>query len=134
MSTLDTTVSMIQKCTEEELQVVQQVIRQFFLNRGPRTTTKKQFLEELQISRRQHQNGQSQESSEALAELREKYGLLAQVGGSLKICEEPELADYGYRKMHFLSHRYLMLYTINGNSIHVDRIYHELEDYKNLPD
>ena len=75
MSTLDTTVSMIQKCTEEELQVVQQVIRQFFLNRGPRTTTKKQFLEELQISRRQHQNGQSQESSEALAELREKYGL-----------------------------------------------------------
>lgn len=26
---------------------------------------------------------------------------LAQVGGSLKICEEPELAEYGYRKMHF---------------------------------
>lgn len=59
---------------------------------------------------------------------------LAQVGGSLKICEEPELAEYGYRKMHFLSHRYLMLYTINGTCIHVDRIYHELEDYKNLPD
>lgn len=75
MSTLDTTVSMIQKCTEDELQVVQQVIRQFFLNRGPHTTTKKQFLEELQISRRQQQNGQNQESSEALAELKEKYGL-----------------------------------------------------------
>ncbi len=59
---------------------------------------------------------------------------LAQVDGSLKICEEPDLAEYGYRKMHFLSHRYFMLYTINGTSIHVDRIYHELEDYKNLPD
>lgn len=59
---------------------------------------------------------------------------LAQIGGSLKICEEPELAEYDYRKMHFLSHRYLMLYTINGTCIHVDRIYHELEDYKNLPD
>lgn len=59
---------------------------------------------------------------------------LARVGGSLKICEEPELAKYGYRKIHFLSHRYLMLYTINGTDIRVDRIYHELEDYKNLPD
>lgn len=75
MSTLDTTVSMIQKCTEDELQVVQQVIRQFFLNRGPHTTTKKQFLEELQISREQHQSGQNQDAGEALTELREKYGL-----------------------------------------------------------
>ncbi len=75
MSTLDTTVSMVQKCTEDELQVVQQVIRQFFLNREPHITTKKQFLEELQISREQHQSDQSQESGEALAELREKYGL-----------------------------------------------------------
>ena len=75
MSTLDTTVSMIQRCTEDELQVVQQVVRQFFLNRAPHTITKKQFLEELEISRVQHQNGQSQEAGEALAELREKYGL-----------------------------------------------------------
>ena len=59
---------------------------------------------------------------------------LAQIGDSLKICEEPELAESGYRKMHFLSHRCLMLYTINGTCIHVDRIYHALEDYKNLPD
>ncbi len=59
---------------------------------------------------------------------------LAHVGGSLRKCDEPELTQYGYRKMHFLSHRYIMLYTINGREIHVDRIYHELEDYKNLPD
>lgn len=75
MSTLDTTVSMIQRCTEDELQVVQQVVRQFFLNRESHTITKKRFLEELEISRVQHQNGQSQEAGEALAELREKYGL-----------------------------------------------------------
>lgn len=75
MSTLDTTVSMVQRCTEDELQVIQQVIRQFFLNRVSHTTTKKQFLEELEISRVQHQNGQNQEAGEALAELREKYGL-----------------------------------------------------------
>lgn len=75
MSTLDATVSMIQRCTEDESQVVQQVIRQFFLNRTSQTTTKSQFLEELEISRKQYQNGQSQETNETLVELREKYGL-----------------------------------------------------------
>lgn len=75
MSTLEATVSMIEKCTEDELQVVQQVIRQFFLNRGTPTITKTQFLEELNLSRKQHQNGQCQEASEALTELREKYGI-----------------------------------------------------------
>lgn len=59
---------------------------------------------------------------------------LAQVGGSLKLCEEPALAQYGYRKIHFASHRYIMLYTVNKKEIHIDRIYHELEDYQNLPD
>lgn len=59
---------------------------------------------------------------------------LAQVGGSLKICDEPELAQYGYRKIHFSSHRYIMLYTLAEKEVHIDRIYHELEDYKNLPD
>lgn len=59
---------------------------------------------------------------------------LAQVGSSLKICEEPKLAEYGYQKIHFLLQYYLMLYMISGAYIHVDRIYHELEDYKNLPD
>ena len=75
MSTLDTTVSMVQRCTEDELQVVQQVIRQFFVNRGTQNTTKKQFLKELEISRKQHQNCQSREANEALSELRKKYGL-----------------------------------------------------------
>lgn len=75
MSTLEATVSMIERCTEDELQVVQQVIRQFLLNRGPQTITKNQFLEELELSRKQHQNGQSQGASEVLTELRDKYGL-----------------------------------------------------------
>ncbi len=75
MSTLEATVSMIEKCTEDELQVVQQVIRQFFLNRSPQAITKNQFLEELELSRRQHQNGECQEATAALSELRDKYEL-----------------------------------------------------------
>ena len=75
MSTLEATVSMIEKCTEDELQVVQQVIRQFFLNRSPQAITKNQFLKELELSRRQHQNGECQEATAALSELRVKYEL-----------------------------------------------------------
>ena len=75
MSTLESTVSMIEKCTEDELQVVQQVIRQFFLNRSPQAITKNQFLKELELSRRQHQNGECQEATAALSELRGKYEL-----------------------------------------------------------
>lgn len=75
MSTLEATVSMIEKCTEDEMQVVQQVIRQFLLNRGTQTITKNQFLEELNLSRAQHQTGQCQEASKALAELGIKYGI-----------------------------------------------------------
>ena len=58
---------------------------------------------------------------------------LSQSGASLKLCDEPELAQYGYRKIHFSSHKYIMLYIIEGKEIHIDRIYHELEDYQNLP-
>ncbi|MCM1266639.1 MAG: hypothetical protein NC302_01935 [Bacteroidales bacterium] len=72
MSTLEATVSMIERCTEDEMQVVQQVIRQFFLNRGTQIITKSQFLEELELSRKQHQNDQCQDAAEALSELRGK--------------------------------------------------------------
>ncbi|MCM1184564.1 MAG: type II toxin-antitoxin system RelE/ParE family toxin [Roseburia sp.] len=37
---------------------------------------------------------------------------LAHISGALKLCDEPELAQYGYRKIHFASHRYIMLYII----------------------
>lgn len=56
MSTFDTTVLIIQRCMEDGLQVVQQIIRQSFLNRELKTTTKSQFLEKLIISRKQQQN------------------------------------------------------------------------------
>ncbi len=75
MSTLEATVSMIERCTEDELQVVQQVIRQFFLNRGLQTMTKNKFIGELEFFRKQHQNDLCQEATEALAELRDKYEL-----------------------------------------------------------
>ena len=57
---------------------------------------------------------------------------LSKVAGSLKLCDNPKLKELGYRRINFLSHRYFMLYRIEGNSVFVDNIFHELQDYENM--
>ena len=56
---------------------------------------------------------------------------LSNVAGSLKLCDNPRLKLLGYRRINFLSHRYFMLYRIEGNTVFVDNIFHELQDYEN---
>lgn len=58
-------------------------------------------------------------------------GQLSKVAGSLKPCSHPQLKKNGYRPINFLSHRYLMLYRIEGKTAYVDAIYHQLQDYEN---
>lgn len=41
---------------------------------------------------------------------------LKSVAGSLKFCDNPKLNSLGYRRIHFLSHRYFMLYLYRGKS------------------
>lgn len=53
------------------------------------------------------------------------------VAGSLKLCENRKLAMLGYHRINFLSHRYFMLYRIEGDIVFVDNIFHELQDYEN---
>ena len=53
--------------------------------------------------------------------------------GAFSLCQEDELSVHGYRRVHFKNHDYLMLYLIEGDTVYIDRIYHELQDYKNLP-
>ncbi|MBR6309094.1 MAG: type II toxin-antitoxin system RelE/ParE family toxin [Lachnospiraceae bacterium] len=57
---------------------------------------------------------------------------LSRVAGSLKLCENPRLRKLGYRRINFLSHRYFMLYRIEGDMVIVDNIFHELQDYENM--
>ena len=57
---------------------------------------------------------------------------LERTAGSLKLCEESELAQHGYRRYHLARHRYILLYRIDGKNVFIDRIYHELQDYQNL--
>ena len=56
---------------------------------------------------------------------------LSKVAWSLKLCDNPRLRELGYRRMNFLSHRYFMLFRLEGNTAIVDNIFHELQDYEN---
>ena len=56
---------------------------------------------------------------------------LSKVAGSLKLCDNPRLRELGYRRMNFLSHRYFMLFRLEGDTAVVDNIFHELQDYEN---
>ena len=57
---------------------------------------------------------------------------LSKVAGSLKLCDNSKLRELGYRRINFLSHRYFMLYRIEGDTVFVDNIFHELQDYENM--
>jgi plasmid stabilization system protein ParE len=56
---------------------------------------------------------------------------LKHVAGSLRLCDNQRLALLGYHRINFLSHRYFMLYRIEGDVVFVDNIFHELQDYEN---
>lgn len=56
---------------------------------------------------------------------------LKNVAGSLKLCDNPRLKELGYHRINFHSHRYFMLYRIEGSNVFVDNIFHELQDYEN---
>ena len=53
------------------------------------------------------------------------------VAGSLNPCDNPRLKEQGYRRINFLSHKYFMLYRIDEDTVFVDNIFHELQDYEN---
>ncbi len=57
--------------------------------------------------------------------------MLSNVARSLKLCDNPRLKELGYRRINFLSHRYFMLYRIENDTVYVDKIFHELQDYEN---
>lgn len=57
---------------------------------------------------------------------------LSHVAGSLKFCNDSVLRDKGYRTIHFRKHRYLMVYTVDGDRAYVEDIYHDLQDYESV--
>lgn len=57
---------------------------------------------------------------------------LSIMADTLKVCDHPILAKYGYRKIKFEKHRFLMIYRIQDNQVLVDGMFHELQDYDGI--
>ncbi len=56
---------------------------------------------------------------------------LRNVTGSLKDCDNPNLAKRNLKRICFQRHDYVMLYRVEDNIATVVRIYHMLQDYEN---
>lgn len=72
-----------------------------------------------------------QAAGNVLDDFEETKRILTYVAGSLKLCDHPCLRESGYRRINFLSHRYFMLYRIENDTVYIDGIFHELQDYEN---
>lgn len=57
---------------------------------------------------------------------------LSCTANALKVCDNAALQSKEYRTIRFRRHRYLMVYHIDGETVYVDGIYHELQDYENI--
>ena len=55
---------------------------------------------------------------------------LETVAGIHEPCKHPKLKAYGYYPILFSRHRYVMLYRTEDNTVYVDAVYHELQDYE----
>ena len=58
--------------------------------------------------------------------------ILSNTASMNEYCTNEELRRYGYRKIKFQKHRYIMIYRIDGDIVVVDGMFHELQDYENL--
>ena len=56
---------------------------------------------------------------------------LETMAGSIRKEDDPDLAIYGYRRIHLSKHRYFLLFRIDNGDVIVDRMFHNLQDYKN---
>ena len=57
---------------------------------------------------------------------------LSTVAGSLKLCSHPVLSELGYRCIRYRKHDYVMLYRLEGNTVYVEGIFHQMQDYENI--
>ncbi len=56
---------------------------------------------------------------------------LSNIAGSIAEPKEEKLLERGLKRIHFLRHRYIMLYKVDGDEAIVVYIFHETEDYLN---
>ena len=65
-----------------------------------------------------------------LSDAKEAKKRLSEIADTLQLCNNPILAKYGYRKIRFVKHQFVMLYRIDNDKAIVDGMFHELQDYE----
>ena len=71
-----------------------------------------------------------QAAGNLLSDFEETKDRLSSVAGNLKLCDNPRLREVGYRRINFVSHKYFLLYRIEGEVAYIDAVFHELQDYE----
>ena len=77
------------------------------------------------------QKRNEQAAGNVLDDFEETKSILARSASAIKLCDDEDLRNRGYRRINFQHHNYFMLYRIEGSTVVVDDIFHELQDYKN---
>lgn len=57
--------------------------------------------------------------------------VLEEQADSFGHCNSEQLRKLGFHKIHFQRHRYLLVYRVRQDSVIVEGMYHELQDYEN---
>lgn len=57
---------------------------------------------------------------------------LSKVADTLNFLSKPALRKRGYRKILFLKYHYIMIYKIVSDTIRIEAVYHQKQDYENL--
>lgn len=65
-----------------------------------------------------------------IKDARNSFLRLSEIADKVKMCDNPVLAAYGYRKFHFLRHDFIILFRIDKDKVIVDGMFHELQDYE----
>ncbi len=85
-----------------------------------------QFVRYLTYDKKNNQVARS-----LLKDFEETSKVLARIASSLRYCDNPKLRELGYKRMHFMNHRYFLMFRIDEDKIIIDSIFHELQDYEN---
>lgn len=65
-------------------------------------------------------------------DMKQTIKMLSHIAGSLKLCENPRLRGLGYRTIHLKRHNYFLLYQVEGNTVYVEAVYHDLQNYEDI--
>ena len=56
----------------------------------------------------------------------------AKIANIISPCQNPVLAQFEYRKIHFRKHAFFMVYRIEGDKAIVDGMFHDLQDFDSV--